>query len=93
MRLRPEKIQLLAEQIHAALARNPELTLEGEPGAIIGLIRRIITEDLQTEEDLEEEARRLLEQHRDHMAIRGIAFDKMLLKTKQKLARDRRFVL
>ncbi len=93
MRLRPEKIQMLAELIHDALVAHPELKLEGERDAVAGLIRRVIAEDLQAEDELEEEARRLLEEHREEMTRKGIAFDKMLLKTKQKLARERRFTL
>lgn len=93
MRLKPEKIEQLAELIHDSLAKIPDLKLRGERKDITFEIRKVITEDLQAEEDIESEARKLLEKHEDELRRTGVSFDAALRKTKQKLARDRGMVL
>ncbi len=93
MRLRPEKIQRLAELVYETLHKVPDVSLEGDRDAILLLIRRVITDDMRAEEEIEEAARKLLEPLRDEIMRKGASFDKMLLKTKQKLAQERRMVL
>ena len=93
MRLKPEKIDQLADLIHAALAANPEVELAESADKIKALIRQTIHEDLAAEDQIEEEARKLLEPHMDEIQRKSMSFDKMLLKTKQKLAQERKMVL
>ena len=93
MRLKPEKIEQLTELIYDHLATIDEVALHGERSEIVFLIRNVITEDLQAEDDIEAEARRLLEEHEDDLRRVGASWDQMLRKTKQKIARDRGVVL
>lgn len=93
MRLKPEKIEVLAEQIYDVLAANKDAGMSAERATVTAAIRRIITEDMKAEDEIEEQARALLEEHMDEIQRKGIAFDKILLKTKQQLARDRKMVL
>lgn len=93
MRLKPEKIQVLADQIYDTLAANKDANVSAERNEVVGLIKRVITDDLKAEDELEEAARALLEQHMNEIQRKGMSFDKMLLKTKQQLARDRKMVL
>ncbi|MEN6624826.1 MAG: DUF507 family protein [Candidatus Sumerlaeia bacterium] len=93
MRLKPEKIQVLAEQIYDALAANKDASVSPDRNDVVGLIKRVIVEDMQAEDALEEDARALLEKHMDEIQRKGMSFDKMLLKTKQQLARDRKMVI
>jgi hypothetical protein len=93
MRLKPEKIQQLAELIHDSLAANSQVKINRDRAAIAFEIGKIITEDLQTEDEIEAEARRLLEQHQDDLRRSGVRLDQAIWKAKQKIARDRGFVL
>lgn len=93
MRLRPEKIEVLAEQVYAALAANKDSGVSAERAAVTAVIRRVITEDLKAEDEIEEQARALLDEHMSEIQRKGISFEKILLKTKQQLARERKMVL
>lgn len=93
MRLKPEKIEQLSEFIHDRLGLVPDLKLKGEKKDIVFEIVKIITEDLKTEDEIEAEARKILESHEDEIRRSGVRHDIALQKTKLKLARDRKFVL
>lgn len=93
MRLKPEKIDHLAQVIYKSLAANSELTLHESESAIVLLIKQIITQDMQMEDEIEEEARRLLDEKLSEFQLRNVSVDKLLLKMKQKLAQERKMVL
>ena len=93
MRLKPEKIERLAELVYDSLKEHKELKLNGERETILFAIRGVITEDMEAEEAIEAEARKILDDHEDDMRRMGVNLDQMLRKTKQKLARDRGMVL
>ena len=61
MRLRPEKIEHLAQVVVESLTQYPEVTLQESRDHLVGLVKRVITEDLRLEDEIEEEARRVLE--------------------------------
>lgn len=93
MRLKPEKIDHLSKIILQALDANSELALGDDRNAILALIRTVITNDLKAEDDIEEEARRTLEKHMNEIQRSGASYEKLLLKAKQQLARERKMVL
>ena len=93
MRLRPEKIERLAELVYDSLKEHKELKLNGERETILFAIRGVITEDMEAEEAIEAEARKILDDHEDDMRRMGGNLEQMLRKTKQTLARDRGMVL
>ena len=93
MRLSPKKIETLARVIRRSLEQTAGLELAESPEAIEMLIRQVITDDLRMEDEIEEEARRLLDQHADQIQMRGASYDALLRKTKAKLAQDRKMVL
>lgn len=93
MRLKPEKIEQLSEFIYDRINLIPEMKLKGEKRDIVFEISKVITEDLKTEDEIEAEARKILESHEDEIRRSGVRHDIALQKTKLKLARDKRFVL
>jgi hypothetical protein len=93
MRLKPERIETLSNLIYEALAANAEITVNEGREKIVGLVRRIITEDLTAEDEIEEEARRLLEQHKTEIQRKGASYEKLFHKAKQKLALERKMVI
>jgi len=53
----------------------------------------VITDNLDAEEALDGEARRLLQEHARDIREKGLDYRQLFTKTKEKLARDRGFVL
>ena len=93
MRLKPEKIEHLANVIYESLASRSELTLTEHKDKIAGTIRRVVMEDMKAEDEIEEEAHRLLKEHKEQIQRQGASYEKILLKAKQKIARERKMVL
>ena len=93
MRLSPRKIESLAKAIHRALAANPDAQVQATPDQVTRLVRDIINEDMKIEEEIELEAKQLLEEKLTDLQRATAPMDALLRKTKSKLARDRKFVL
>lgn len=56
-------------------------------------LQRVIVENLQAEDALDEEARRILQGYARDIRDKGLDYRQLFAKTKEKLARDRGFVL
>ncbi len=56
-------------------------------------IQRVIMENLAAEEQLDVEARRILQAHARDIRDQGLDYRQLFTKTREKLARDRGFVL
>lgn len=93
MRLKPEKIENLAEVIFEALTANKEVGVSESREKVTGLIRQIITADMKAEEEIEAEAHKKLEAVKDQIARQGASYDKLFQKAKQQIARERKMVI
>lgn len=93
MSLKPEKIDHLAHLVYQQLDSLDEVTLNEDKASIIKLIKQVIQQDFKEEAAIEEEARRLLDEHKQTIEFRGVSYQSLLQKTKQKIANERRFVL
>jgi hypothetical protein len=56
-------------------------------------LKKVIVENLETEERLDAEARQLLQDHARDIREKGLDYRQLFSRTKEKLARDRGFVL
>ncbi len=56
-------------------------------------LQKVILENLQAEEQLDSEARQLLQNHARDIREKGLDYRQLFSRTKEKLARDRGFVL
>jgi hypothetical protein len=56
-------------------------------------IARVIVENLQSEEQLDAEARRILQDYARDIREQGLDYRQLFTKTREKLARDKGFVL
>lgn len=56
-------------------------------------IQRVIVENLAAEEQLDVDARRLLQEHARDIREKGLDYRQLFSKAREKLARDRGFVL
>jgi len=93
LRLKPEKIESLAARITAALQAHKRAELLVAPDQLTGAIRRIITEDLKREMELEKEAEQILRQHQMAINRQNMSYNTLLDRTKKELARQRKIVL
>ncbi len=94
MRLKKEQIERLAEKILADLDTANIVSLKVERKKVLETITGVITSDIKSEEDLEKDAERILDQTLHSMGG-GVGIDrhKMLKMIKEKLAKERNIVL
>jgi len=93
MRLKPEKVELLAKKVMQSLQKHQRVTFVGTPDLVEGAVRRIILNDLRQEDALEKEAEEILKQHRLAIDRQNMSYNTLLMKTKQQLARKKKIVL
>jgi hypothetical protein len=92
MRRREEIAARFAEAIVKRLVTRKLLEVKDEPPARAALTR-VIVENLQTEDQIDTEARQLLLGYARDIREKGLDYRQLFSKTKEKLARDRGFVL
>ncbi|HET6421360.1 MAG TPA: DUF507 family protein [Geobacteraceae bacterium] len=94
MRLKKDQIDRMAEKILSDLETAKLVSLKGERKQLLETIKAVITNDIKAEEDLENEAERILDQTlRATGGGSGIDRHKMLKMIKDKLAKERNIVL
>ena len=93
MRLSKEMIKHIADAITANLASKGMVEYDGPKDAIAAKISDIITANMLEEEKLNKDAEKLLSAHEAEIAKGQMDYRKVFELTKQKLAKDRGFVL
>lgn len=94
MRLKEEQIERLAGKVLADLTAAGLIELKKDRGTALAAIKAAITADIRSEETLERDAEKLLDQTLAAMGSgAGIDRQRMLKMIKDKLAKDRKIVL
>ena len=94
MKIKPEQVDRLAEQLWRAYRAKELIVLKTDEAKIRAKISEIVTRNFQEEEAIEEEARRMLASHAGQVKQAGEADPyKLFLLIKQKLAQKKGFVL
>jgi len=93
VRLRPDKIHDLAEQIVTMLREHPKVSLNAGEDAIRVVIGSVITDDLREEEDIDREADRLLTANAREIAEGDLDTHALRQKFRSEIARRRGFTL
>lgn len=93
MRLKAEKIEYLSKKIYGNLKALKQMQPVSPPDQIEGTIRRVFTEDLRREDDLEREAEAILKQHQQKISLQNMSYNTLLSRTKQELARKKKIIL
>lgn len=93
MRLSKELIRQIAETIASNIVSKEVATLGVPKHVLAQRIGEIITSNMQAEDRLNDEVRRLLGSHEDEIAKGGMDYRKVFELTKQKLAKERKMVL
>lgn len=94
MKLNDQQLRRLAETVLNDLLSDSAIVLRSDRGAVIDLIIATVRKNADEERELERAAERLLEQTlRSGGGGEGIDRHRMLRMIKEKLAKERRFVL
>lgn len=89
---------LLAREFVAYLSRRlverltPQQIEASEPQAAIELFTQIITEELSSEDQLNDEVRDILDQYADYMRREGVSYQEMFRRIKNTLVQQRKIV-
>ncbi|BAT71522.1 conserved hypothetical protein [Thermosulfidibacter takaii ABI70S6] len=92
MRLNNTTIKYLSQTLAQRIVKSQSVEDQDEE-KIFKIIQRVITEDIEKEKQIEEEAHRLLRQHVREIEQQGISYQKMFNIIKQKLAKERGMIL
>jgi hypothetical protein len=95
MRLKEEQIKRLAEKVYTDLVNDGLIVPRREQSTALEGIVKAIKQDISREQNLEQDAERMLDQTIAAMGSGGADIDrrKMLRMIKEKLAKDRKIVL
>ncbi len=92
MRLAPDEIEFIARKIVKTLVEEAKIEVDAQP-PLVGEIVRVVTEELQVEDRLNDEVREVLVQHAGEMQRSNITYTEMFKMVKRKLAREKGIVL
>jgi hypothetical protein len=92
MRLQSDEIEFLARKIVKTLVSDEKLAVDSEQRAVEDLVR-IMTEELQIEDRLNEEVRAKLAELSSEMERSNITYTEMFKMLKRKMAREKGIIL
>ena len=92
MRLQTDEIEFLARKIVKTLVADEKLAVDSEERVASDLVR-IITEDLQVEDRLNEEVRAKLSELSSEMERSNITYTEMFKMLKRKMAKEKGIIL
>ena len=93
MRLRRKMIDYVAKMVTDRLLEEESLGLEGSTETLTAEIRRVITEDLLVEDDLNEEVKEILRSHMNEIDRGDIDYSRMFSMVKRQLVKERGLIL
>ncbi|MGA1839742.1 MAG: DUF507 family protein [bacterium] len=92
MRLRKKQIESISENIVEDLLRESSIMCK-DVEELKASIRKQIIEDLMIEDKLNDEVRKILDEHSSQIRQGSIEYHKMFRLVKEKLARERKIIL
>ncbi len=92
MRLSKNQIDHLAYRIVKSLVRNEFITTSNK-NLLVEKVAKLIEEDLKMEEALDEEVKNILLENAEQMRKLNVDYQEMFRMLKEKLAKERGFVL
>ncbi len=93
MRMREEKIDYLSRRILQVLRDNSNVSFEKKDIRIFLEIKRVITQDLKREEEIDEEVRELLEKYRERISNKDMDYQFLFRRAKSQLMKERGLVM
>jgi hypothetical protein len=92
MRLQTDEIEYLGRKIVKTLVAEGKLAVDSQDRVVADLIR-IITQELQVEDRLNDEVRERLVEHASEMERTGITYTEMFKMMKRKMAKEKGIIL
>ena len=92
MRLTSHEIEYIARKIVKTLVGQGRLEVDSEP-RVVESIARVVTEEMQVEDRLNEEVRETLLQHASEMERSNVTYTEMFKMLKRKMAREKGIIL
>jgi hypothetical protein len=92
MRLTSDQVEFIARKVVKTLVTGGKLEVDS-PTRIAEGIARVITDELQVEDRLNDEVREVLVQHAGEMQRSNITYSEMFKMVKRKLAKEKGIIL
>ena len=92
MWIKKEQLTRLAHEIGKNLIRSGAV-LKGTEEQMFGKIEQVIQKNMEEEQKIEEEVKRLMEQYRNQMAAGSVDPQRVYQMIKKQVAKERKFVL
>jgi hypothetical protein len=92
MRLTSHEIEYIARKIVKTLVAEGRLEVDSQP-RVVESIARVVTEELQVEDRLNEEVRETLLQHASEMERSNVTYTEMFKMLKRKMAKEKGIIL
>jgi hypothetical protein len=92
MRLTPHEIEFISRKIVKTLVAAGRLEVDSESRVVEG-IAKVVTDELQVEDRLNEEVRETLLQHASEMERSNVTYTEMFKMLKRKMAKEKGIVL
>lgn len=93
MKLSPDKIEYLADQLLDKLADIDGVLFQSDDAQIAAAAREIITDELMVEERLDAEIHTMLQAYKYEITMERLSYDELFRKTRQRLINERKLVL
>jgi hypothetical protein len=93
MRLKKERVALLARTLVERLIEQHLIRVTGAPAGLVASVDRIITDELLLEDRVDAEVRKILETYRSQIDQGQVDERRMFLMIKKQLAKERGIIL
>lgn len=92
MHLPREYVAYMAQQVLKRLSKDGLIQYD-QPAYVAEVMSQVMLDELTIEMRIDEEVRKILEEHGDEMKQVGASYEEMFKKVKRQLVRDRKVVL
>jgi len=92
MRYQREYVAYMAKQVLKRLAASGLVQFD-QPDYVTEVMTQVMLDELSVEDRLNEDVRKILEQHGEEMKQVGASYEEMFKKVKKQLVRERKVVL
>ncbi len=93
MRLSPNKIEFLAEELLATIERHPQIHIQTNSDLVFRALADVIFDDMKREEALDAEVDEILEQYEAQIRNQELDYGALRAKIKRELARKKGIIL
>lgn len=93
MKLSPEKVEQLSEQLLDYLMEVEGVLFQGTDGELKAAMTAIITDELQVEQNLDAEIHKILQAYKYEITQGRMSYDDLFKRMKRQLVTERKLVL